>query len=327
MAIQPDGKIVVAGVVYNSEGFNLDFAVVRYNTDGSLDNSFDGDGIVVTDFSAGKEDQIQSLALQEDGSIVVAGWSFNGNDFDVVMARYLSNGSLDPSFDGDGKVSTDFGGSTDKAKSVAILNDGKIVVGGETNTGSTYDFALARYNPNGSLDASFDTDGKVVTDMEGHDFIKSMAIQTDGGIVVAGSSNTSLFGRSVNANLNGNFALARYTANGTLDNTFDGDGKIMTDLGSNDDEASDLVLQNDGKIAVVGNSNTADFNIVRYTANGSLDPSFFGNGITTVDFGNRPILLVLSVFITITCTLQDVQFGSASDDFAVAVITNSIILP
>lgn len=327
VAIQPDGKIVVAGVVYNAGGFNLDIALVRYKPDGSLDSSFDGDGILVTDFSNGQEDQVQSVAIQVDGRIVVAGWSNNGNDVDFILARYLPDGSLDPSFDGDGKVRTDFGGFADKAHTLGIQSDGKIVAGGESYNGNTYDFALARYNEDGSLDAGFSTDGKVMTDLEVHDRITSLVIQTDGSIVVAGSANTSLSAANDNTGPNANFALARYTAAGNLDNSFDGDGKVMTDLGSNADEAYDLVLQNDGKIVVTGSGNNADFNIVRYNVNGSLDPSFFGSGITTVDFNNRPDFAHAINVYNNNLYVAGRTAGSASDDFAVAVITNSIILP
>ena len=329
VVIQPDGKIVVAGVIYNEGGFNLDFALVRYNVDGSLDNSFDSDGIVVTDFSNGREDQVQAVTIQGDGKIVVAGWSFNGSDFDFVLARYESNGSLDLSFDGDGKVSTDFGSFTDMAHTVAIQPDGKIVVGGESYNGSNYDFALARYTANGSLDASFSTDGKVMSDLEGHDRIKSLVIQTDGSIVVAGAANTSLSAPNDNTGANANFALARYMPTGNLDHTFDGDGKVTTDLGSNADEAYDLVLQNDGKIVVTGsNGNTADFTIVRYNLNGSLDASFFGNGKTTIDFDNRPDFAHTISIYNNNLYVAGRTAGSASDDFAVAVVTNnSMILP
>lgn len=214
------------------------------------------------------------------------------------------------------------------AHNVAIQPDGKIVVGGESYNGSTFDFALARYNANGSLDAGFGTGGKVTTDLEGHDRITSLAIQTDGSIVVAGAANTSLSASNDNTGPNANFALARYTQAGNLDNTFGRDGKVITDLGSNADEAYDLVLQNDGKIVVTGsNGNAADFTIVRYNVNGSLDANFFGNGMTTVDFDNRPDFAHTISLYNNNLYVAGRTAGSASDDFAVAVITNSVILP
>ena len=134
VALQADGKIVVAG----SSG--SDFALARYNSDGSLDRSFDGDGKLTTDF-AGGEDSAASVAVQGDGKIVVAGTS----DGDFALARYNSDGSLDRSVNGDGKLTTDFGSSQDRVTSMALQADGKIVVAGYTFNGSFNVFALARY--------------------------------------------------------------------------------------------------------------------------------------------------------------------------------------
>ncbi len=172
LAIQTDGKIVVAGQAYNPNTDNTDFALARYNSNGSLDNSFDGDGKLTGFYLAGNT-RFTAIAIQTDGKIVVAGQAFNPNtgNYDFALARYNSNGSLDNSFDGDGKLTTDFIGSDDYAYSLAIQTDGKIVVAGQTynpNTGN-YDFALARYNSNGSLDNSFDGDGKLTTDFFGSD--------------------------------------------------------------------------------------------------------------------------------------------------------------
>lgn len=191
MAIQSDGKIIVAGIS------NSNFALARYNSDGSLDTTFGGDGKVTTDFS-GATDSAKSVKIQSDGKIVVAGISHNGSNNDFALARYNSDGSLDTSFGGNGKVTTDFSGENDSGWSVGIQNDGKIVVAGSTYNGSDSDFALARYNSDGSLDTTFGGDGKVTTDFNGYDDVgNAMVIYPNGKIVVAGVSYY-------------NFALARY---------------------------------------------------------------------------------------------------------------------
>ncbi len=224
VAIQPDGKIVVAGSSVNDN--NYDFALARYNTDGTLDNSFNGDGKVTTDFGSGA-DQGYSVAIQPDGKIIVAGYTDNGMDAEFALARYNTDGTLDNSFSVDGKVTTDFGTGEDGGNSVAIQPDGKILVAGASFNGTGHDFALARYNMDGTLDNSFSVDGKVTTAF-GTDFNygRSVAIQPDGKIVVAGSS--------INDHIL-DFALARYNTDGTLDNIFSVDGKATTAFGTGED--------------------------------------------------------------------------------------------
>jgi uncharacterized delta-60 repeat protein len=219
VAVQSDGKIVVAGYSYN--GSNNDFAVARYNANGSLDTSFDGDGKLTTAFGS-RSDEGYGVAVQSDGKLVVAGQSHNGSNYDFAVARYNANGSLDTSFDGDGKVTTAFGSSTDGGYSVAVQSDGKIVVAGSSYTGSNYDFAVAQYNADGSLDTSFSGDGKLTTAIgSSHDNAASVAIQGDGKIVVAGYS--------YNGN-NYDFAVARYEgAMGSLSASLSGGNLTVAD--------------------------------------------------------------------------------------------------
>ena len=193
IAIQPDGKVIVAGDSFDAGG-NLDFSLVRYNSDLSLDTTFDYDGKVVTDIR-GQDNYGFALALQPDGKIVLAGMT---GLTDFALARYNSNGSLDGTFDGDGIVVTDFGG-TDVGRAVAIQPDGKIVMAGYSNRLGTYDLALTRYNTNGSLDTTFDVDGKVLTSIGNADYGYAVALQSNGKIVAAGESDE-------------NYALARYFA-------------------------------------------------------------------------------------------------------------------
>src|ERR1051325_2746539 len=187
IAIQPDGKIVAAGGTDNLGNFTGDFALARYNKDGSLDTAFGSDGKVTTDFTV--FDQVNALAIQPGGKIIAVGFVRNFITFDdFVVARYNSDGTLDTGFGIGGKVTTDFGSSrTDEAHATLLQPDGKIVVVGSSVSGGTSDFALARYNTDGSLDASFGNGGKVITDIVGF-FDKALdgALQPDGKIIAAG---------------------------------------------------------------------------------------------------------------------------------------------
>lgn len=280
LALQSDGKIVAAGYSWLTWN-DYDFALARYNADGSLDTTFSDDGKVITPISGGL-DYINSVALQGDGKIVVAGNGYgDGGDSDFVLARYNTDGSLDSSFDGDGKVLTDFDNYDDSARGVVIQGDGKIVAAGFKSGTSYYDFALARYNLDGTLDISFDGDGKVTTPitMIDYDAAYAIALQADGKIIAAGYkvvvSDTD-------------FALTRYNTNGSLDTSFGGDGIVLTNIGNRNDVANSVALQADGKIIVAGMSSTrltGEFALVRYNPDGSLDTSFGTDGIVTTVFG------------------------------------------
>ncbi len=222
LAVQLDGKIVAAGSWNN--GTNPDPALVRYNSDGTLDSTFGGDGIVATNSST-NEDRLTALGIQSDVKIVAAGYTINAvTGYDFLVTRYTTTGSLDSTFGSFGIVKTDIGISDDRAFALAIQPDGKIVVAGSTNTVTGYHLAVARYNKNGTLDNTFDTDGIVVTDVgAGTGFISALAIQSNGRIVVAGYSNNGT---------NDTFAAARYNSNGAMDNTFGTHGGVATDVGS-----------------------------------------------------------------------------------------------
>jgi len=196
VALQSDGKIVVVG---RSDG---DFALARYGTDGSLDATFDGDGLVTTDFSSGL-DAAFAVAVQPNAEIVVAGTTELGGSSDFAVARYapdgsldVSSGPLDPGFDIDGKVTTDFGGTDPEAAlGVVIQANSKIVAAG----GAIGDFALARYESDGSPDSTFGSGGKVTSDFTGSDVGEALVLMTDGKLVVAGTTSVG-----------DDFALARY---------------------------------------------------------------------------------------------------------------------
>ena len=289
IAIQSDGKIVAVG--WDSSGVSP-FMIVRYNTNGSLDNTFDNDGIVITTIGLGAK--ALSVAIQNDGKIVVAGGSSNGFISHNTLARYNTNGSLDNTFDTDGIVVTPVGLGYSQANSIAIQSDGKIVAAGECLY-SAHDFGLIRYNINGSLDSTFDTDGIVVTPVVvplSEDFAYSVNIQSDGKIVTTGTAynNTA-------------FALARYNTNGSLDNTFDSAGIVITPMGLNT-YASSIAIQSNGKIVVAG-SNQNDFTLVRYNNNIAIEINEIANQNTEIKIFPNP-------FSTLTTLQSENTFKDAT---------------
>ena len=274
-AIQSDGKIVAAGYATMA---NNDFALVRYNADGSPDTTFGTGGKLTTNFGS-SHDSATSVAIQSDGKIVAAGYASMTN-VDFALVRYNADGSPDTTFGTGGKVTTAIGSSDDFVSQVILQSDGKIVAAGWSYNGSKNDFALARYNTNGTPDTSFGTGGIVTTGFGTiNDTAASVAIQSDGKIVAAGRSHNG-------SNLD--FALARYNADGTLDTTFDGDGKVTTAIGSGNDQIGAVGIQGDGKIVAGGQSHNGinfDFALARYNTDGSLDTTFSYDGWVTADFG------------------------------------------
>ncbi len=233
-----------------------------------LDLSFGLRGKVLTDFTytASSNNLAQGMAVQADGKMVAAGYTQTGGNYDFALARYNIDGSLDTTFGAGGKVTTDFGSPSDFAYSVALQADGKIVVAGTSHNGSNSDFALARYNPDGSLDTTFGTGGKLTTPVgSDRDDAHSVALQADGKIVVAGLSNSGN-----NLDYNEDFALARYNTDGSLDTTFGADGKLTTNFGVFHEAAQSVAVQADGKIVVAGyrsnasNFGSLDFALARY---------------------------------------------------------------
>jgi uncharacterized delta-60 repeat protein len=285
VAIQPDGKIVVAGSVFGSSSAPgvSDFAVARYNSDGSLDATFGTDGKVQIDFAT-SYDETSALALQPDGKIIVAGRATpNDGSDDFGLIRLDANGALDTAFGNGGKVATDFGSAfLEQATGVALQSDGKIVAVGYTYTFDTgTDFALARYNPDGSLDATFGNGGKVITTVVGNglfDQALAVAIQGDGKIVATGSA-------TVSAEKGSNFVVIRYDTSGALDASFGAGGIVDIDFGSTQEVAYAVALQPDGKIVAAGVTHLpahAQFALARYNVDGTLDTTFGVGGFTTV---------------------------------------------
>lgn len=322
MALQPDGKIVIAGYFFN--GSNNDVIVVRYNSNGSLDTTFDTEGIVSTDISNGNE-LGYGVAIQSDGKILVGGQYSGGGAFQFLMIRYSTDGSLDTTFDSDGIVITTVLGANALGRSVAIQEDGKIILAGYIDTITGYDFAVVRLNTDGSLDTSFDEDGTSTANFFGlNDFGREVKIQPDGKIIVVGDV------------FNGDdtdFGVARFNTDGTIDTTFDNDGLVITQVNPNVfDFATSVAVQIDGKIVVggytFGNVNT-DFAVVRYNANGSLDDALwnsssgklFGTGGKAIfDFGQSDQI----EGIAIDSMGRIIAAGRSSNRFAVARLIGNL---
>ncbi len=265
MAIQPDGRILVGGY---ANGASTDFALVRHLRDGGLDPSFGTAGKVTTDI-AGNSDVANAIALQTDGKILLAGSTdvpASGKRFALV--RYNADGSLDAGFGSGGKVITSFGSQSDEAFAMVVQPDGKIVVGGHTaGFGRGVDFALARYNSDGSLDATFGNAGKVVTaivGLDGRDSIYALALQTIGGqthIVAAGGE--------------GDFIVTRYKPNGDVDPTFGIGARLDGVFGSIIGAARAVMVTPDNRIVIAGHT-MHDHAVLQLTESGQRDPSFGG---------------------------------------------------
>jgi uncharacterized delta-60 repeat protein len=289
--VQPDGKLVVAGGAFPNFTHLGDFKVARYHPDGSLDTSFGQGGIATTVFP-GQGSYAFAVALQPDGKIVAAGTDYVAfsseisSNTDFAIARYHPDGSPDASFGNNGRMVTDFEGFNDDAFAILIQPDGKLVaVGSALDQTEYYDFAAARYHPNGALDASFGTGGKVRTDFGNADFDRAHAavLQPDGRIVAAGFT---IF----DGGLSQPFALVRYLANGQLDTSFSGDGFQQIDFGSCCQAAHELLLQGDGKLVAVGFADTessdSDFLLARLGPAGAPDPTFGTGGKVRTSFGD-----------------------------------------
>ena len=292
--VQPDGKIVVGGD--SRPAGNADFAIIRLNTNGTLDSSFGTGGIATADMSTvgSRFDSLRGIELQADGKIVAVGsgvfsqdGSFN-DKISIAVARFTAAGVLDTSFSGDGKVSRIIttGFLSDQAEDVRIQADGKIVVGAYTDTGSGANFAMLRYNSDGTEDNSYDGDGLRILDFGGDDNIDAIALDSAGRAVCVGYRSITSGGPRPDTYI----AAARLTTAGIPDTTFNTTGSLFTQLqGGSVESASGLAIQsvggNAGKAIVVGTTDTGttySFGIARYTTAGALDTSFDGDGKATI---------------------------------------------
>ena len=265
IAIDRKGRIVAAG--YTNHG---DFLLARFHSDGSLDNSFGLGGAVSPDLGS-QYDYGYAVTIDSRGRIVAAGE--RGRKFAVV--RYLPGGTLDRAFSGDGKVITGFG---QRARATAAVVDSRnrVIAAGEVGK-SARDFALARYSERGIVSTrSFGYGGRVATDFGGSEYVNSAAIDSQGRIVVAG---TTIPPASAPGGTSPRFALARYDPGGSLDQTFGGDGRVVNAFGW----ATDMAIDSQGRLVVVGytdppSDQLPDSTLVRYLPSGNLDATFGDGG-------------------------------------------------
>ncbi|MEI8007678.1 MAG: delta-60 repeat domain-containing protein [Bacteroidota bacterium] len=270
LVIAPDGNMFVSG--YTNSWFTL----FKVTTGGRLDNTFGSKGMVKTSLKSG-EDLLSSIVLLPDNKILVSGSAYNGTHNDFAMLKFLPQGGIDTTFGTKGMFLMHARGGNDIASSMALQPDGKIIVVGSSSDGNYDAFALARFKPEGDPDPSFGKNGLVVTDVRyGDDRISDLAVQPDGKIVVAGSSNTKL-------------GVARYLCDGELDRSFGNNGITLTSVSDCEDIAAAIGLQGDGKIVVAGssfNGESFNFTVVRYTTLGKPDASFGKGGIVITSLGD-----------------------------------------
>lgn len=256
---QPDGKLVAAGLSSGS------WALVRYHGNGALDTSFGSGGRVTTETG-----EAQAVVLQPDGKLVAAGRTGGAGGTDIALVRYNPDGTLDTTFGIGGLVTTDFAAGNDRGWGLVLEPDGRLVAAGRTTAGGTWDFALVRYRPDGTLDPTFGSGGRVITDFAGgSDEAYALVRQPDGKLVAGGSCK-----------------LARYNHDGSLDASFGSGGKVTTPFSGC--YYTPLALQSDGKLLTTGFSPGAggavQFGVARYNADGTQDSEFGSGGIVPSDF-------------------------------------------
>ncbi len=290
LALQPDGKLLVAGTSYSPDAGRNVFALARFNADGTFDATFGTGGRVLTPVDTAEDagnDEAYALALADDGSIVLAGTA-GQYPANFAAARYRPDGSLDPAFGPGGTVVTDLGGD-DKAAAVAIQPDGKIVLAGR-GVDNDDDWAMLRYLPNGQLDSTFGSGGIVGTDFNGgEDWVGGLALRPDGKIVVVGQVYVgTVFCTDQNGFTRGcdkfGMAAVQYGPKGKIDQKFGDGGKAVYELDATSGAAA-LALQADGKIVLAGHYDYDDFAVVRATADGALDTAFGTQGLVRTPFG------------------------------------------
>jgi uncharacterized delta-60 repeat protein len=291
-AALPGGGFVVAGTVAPDD-LHGEFLLARYTADGRLDTTFGSGGEVVTSFGPNASASAAGIALTPDGKIVIVGSVTGaqvGTGMDFAVARYAANGALDTTFNGTGLLAVDFNGSNDTGSGVAVQPDGKIVVVGTTTDPTNMvdnDFALARVNPDGTLDGNFGTDGEAFSDFGGAE-AAGVAVLTSGAIVVGGTATNPV-------SFNTDLAAARYSGGGVLDTTFGAGGIALADFAGSS-EGSSIAVAPNGAIVVGGTTaNLAgptgleqDFALARFTAVGTPDPTFGGgSGQASFAFDNQ----------------------------------------
>jgi uncharacterized delta-60 repeat protein len=330
-ALQPDGKIVVAGRWKPASVNTYDFMLARFNPDGSVDTTFGGgDGVVTLDAGFNFTDTLYGVTVQPaDGKIVATGVATQATS-NLATLRFNTDGTPDTSFSGDGVDYVDFFGGVDFASDVIVDPDGKIVVaGGSVPAGSYRRFILLRYNPNGTPDTTFDGDGRASTDFGLSAFGRSIVRQPDGKYVVGGI---------VGATSPQSYAVARYNSDGTIDSSFGTNTvagtTVVPQLAGNTFSNYGVALQSDGKILFSGHGDDpASFNtymgLARFTTSGALDTSFAaGAGYRRYDLPDAPANVANGADVAVTpagqIVLAGYRFGGGGVDFGAVQIDSGL---
>jgi uncharacterized delta-60 repeat protein len=307
---------------------------------GDIDTTFGTGGRVTTDF-AGNFDFADGVLAQSNGKIVAVGYAHTETPFeasDFAVARYLANGDPDTSFSGDGRKRTDFDGFGDQATAVARQADGKLVVVGSSDVAASDSrMAVVRYTTGGSLDTTFSGDGKVRTGFTGlgSSSASDVAIQPDGKIVVVGNGLTGAPHHRLRPaggpGVGSDIAVARFKANGALDASFSGDGRVTTNVAGFDSATAVVVLPS-GKIVVAGRSQTDGGEqrivAVRYLPGGAPDPAFSGDGTVVVNLvpgepeGAAGVGIRSDGRIVIGAWANNGVDGASGNDLAAAVLSS-----
>lgn len=280
--LQADGKILAIGIYILEEGGPANIALARYNTDGTLDLSYGTDGIVITNsedsevFDGGMRGRVQA-----DGKLVVLGFKYE-EILEFLLLRYNTDGTLDNTFGDEGIVTPIIGDYSDESEGLNLILDADeniLVASSAYGSGESHtNFSIVKYDTDGALDLTFGMDGQVLTNIKTTDGVSSndygadIAFQSDGKIIVAGMIYEE----------EGAFALARYSATGVLDESFGVDGVMYTEM-SAWAECTGLSIQANDKIVIAGYASFEEYNkdfvLMRYTANGDLDPTFGTDGM------------------------------------------------
>jgi uncharacterized delta-60 repeat protein len=279
VALQPDGRIVAVGTLSGR------ILSARYNPDGSLDPGYGGDGTVVTSIGSGGA---REVAVQPDGRILVVGTTSMAGAQDIVIVRYLPDGSLDPTLAGDGSTVVDFG-VIEQVGGLALAPNGSFYVGVPIVSGGEEDLAVAGFLPDGSLDPGFGAGGGAAVDLGFEERVEDVALQIDGKLVATGI---------VDYDPGFDQLLVRLNPDGSPDPSFDGDGIQVTDQGGFEAGGS-IAVQGDGRIVVggiVANASVEEqASLARYLPDGSLDPALAGDGFTVVDVGGGDAVRDLAI--------------------------------
>ncbi|RYY50095.1 MAG: T9SS type A sorting domain-containing protein [Chitinophagaceae bacterium] len=298
----PNGKIIGGGSIYSNSTFTFDLLLVKYNNDGSRDNSFSGDGLITRPSNSSiTEAPVKDMRLLADDKIIVASGRAGGSaGSSFAITRYNANGSLDNTFDTDGIVPAVFNPAHfDDVLSMEIDNNGRYIIAGESNANYGKAFlAVSRYNTDGTLDLGFDTDGKYIVNFPGSiDYGRVIIRQPDGKLLVGLNVNRLTDAPPVQTI--SEYAIIRYNTDGSMDNTWGTNGIKYTGI-ITAGESVRLALQPDGKILLAGNTTNSGYvTVARFTNTGAADNSFDGDGkINITSIGGYPVSGTAGVAVT-----------------------------